>query len=207
MHQHRWAWKPVVEFIIMTASKIEMGYLLGVSHIGNTHRAAFPRLAVALLLLLLFSLFWQIAQAANLQLQPISNPPLPSAWCLLFPSSRTDNLWGETLSSTCRFHTGSRSEPILQSSKPNSPKWLRQEHKTKGTVTCWFTRREGGRKEEMKGRWTDRRKEGRKESRGEGRREGGRVVGKKGGREGGKKPENKCFVYRCIRILQVASSL
>ena len=42
----------------MTASKIEMGYLLGVSHIRNTHRAAFPRLAVALsLLLLLFSLF------------------------------------------------------------------------------------------------------------------------------------------------------
>lgn len=32
----------------MTASKIEMGYLLGVSHVGNTHThtAAFPRLTV-----------------------------------------------------------------------------------------------------------------------------------------------------------------
>lgn len=56
-----------------------------------------------------FLYFWQIHWAANLRLQPISNPPPPPpVWCLLFPCSRRDNLRGETSSSTCRFQTGSR---------------------------------------------------------------------------------------------------
>lgn len=128
MHQHRWAWKPVVEFIIMTASEIEMGYLLGVSHAGNTH----TELHLPVLLCYYYYFSDRSAKPQIFSCSPlvIHRAAAAAVMAVISPAAARIIYGGNLVTSTCSFQTGCRSEYILKSSKPNSPKWLRQPQTT-----------------------------------------------------------------------------
>lgn len=130
MHQHRWAWKPVVEFIIMTASEIEMGYLLGVSHAGNTH----TELHLPVLLCYYYYFSDRSAKPQIFSCSPLvihrAAAAAAAVMAVISPAAARIIYGGNLVTSTCSFQTGCRSEYILKSSKPNSPKWLRQPQTT-----------------------------------------------------------------------------
>lgn len=127
--------EPVEEFIIVTASKIEMGYLSGVSHVENAHTNTHRWLRCCC-----YYYYYNFFDRYP-ELQIFSSSPLvirchrrrsnvyyfPAARALAAAAAR----WIIYEWDSAGFQTGSRSAAILKSSKPNSPKWFRQ---TKDTM-------------------------------------------------------------------------